>query len=74
MSLQVTAEEIEVNTLRIEYLETLFKQCGTDPAVGRTNPVILYSALIGMEALTHAGLADLRTDLGSLLETLLVAS
>ena len=64
----------EVNILRIGYLETLFKQCGANPAVARTNSVILYSALIGMEALTHAGLADLRKDLRSLLETLLATS
>ncbi len=61
----------EVNILRIEYLETLFRECGADPTVSRTNSIILYSALIGMEALAHAGLADLRKDLRSLLETLL---
>ena len=64
----------EVNTLRIEYLETLFRECGADPTVGRTNSIILYSALIGMEALAHAGLADLRKDLRSLLETLLASA
>ena len=64
----------EVNILRIEYLETLFRECGTDPTVGRTNSIILYSALIGMEALAHAGLADLRKDLRSLLETLLASA
>ncbi|MCH2075425.1 MAG: hypothetical protein MK180_00875, partial [Rhodobacteraceae bacterium] len=63
----------EVNILRIEYLETLFRECGADPTVGRTNSIILYSALIGMEALAHAGLADLRKDLRSLLETLLAS-
>ena len=64
----------EVNLLRIEYLETLFRECGADPTVGRTNSIILYSALIGMEALAHAGLADLRKDLRSLLETLLASA
>ena len=64
----------EVNILRIEYLETLFRECGADPTVGRTNSIILYSALIGMEALAHAGLADLRKDLRSLLETLLASA
>lgn len=64
----------EVNILRIAYLETLFQQCGADPKVGRTNAVILYSALIGLEALAHDGLADLRRDLSSVLETLLASS
>ena len=64
----------EVNILRLGYLETLFRQCGENPTVGRTKSVILYSALIGMEALTNAGLADLRKDLSSLLEILLATS
>ncbi len=67
----VAAMVNDVNIIRLDYLKTLFGQCGANPTVSRTHAVVLYSALIGMEALTHAGLADLRRDLSDLLETLL---
>lgn len=62
----------EVNVQRIEYLDILFRQCGAGPRVARTNSVILYGALIGMETLAHNGLVELRKDLNALLELLLV--
>lgn len=61
----------EVNTLRIDYLDALFAQCGAPQTVARAKSVALYSALIGMETLAHGGLADLQRDLTALLELLL---
>lgn len=58
---------------RLAYLNTLFEQCGFTPAKSVSNSASLYGALIGLASLSHNGLADLRADLGFLLETLLKA-
>lgn len=60
-----------VDTQRLNYLSTLFEQCGAKPPMIRTNSAILYAALIGLEPLSHAELVDLRGDLNYLLETLI---
>ncbi|MEP2717314.1 TetR/AcrR family transcriptional regulator [Pseudophaeobacter sp.] len=56
---------------RLAYLNTLFEQCGFNPAKRASSSAILYSSLIGLASLSHNGLADLRADLQFLLETLL---
>lgn len=60
-----------VDAQRLNYLDSLFEQCGVKSAAIRTNSAILYSALIGMEALSLGELVDLRGDLQCLLEKLL---
>ncbi|MBL4768248.1 MAG: TetR/AcrR family transcriptional regulator [Rhodobacteraceae bacterium] len=63
-----------VDLQRLAFLETLFEQCGTKSAQCRAHSVILYGALIGIGALSHAGLANLKDDLNCLLVTLLDAA
>lgn len=60
-----------VDVERLDYLCGLFEQSGANPATSRTNSTILYGALIGLGALSHNGLADLKNDLSNLLEALL---
>jgi AcrR family transcriptional regulator len=60
-----------VDMKRLNYLGDLFEQCISNPTMSKTNAAILYSALIGMEPLSHAGLVDLRNDLNCLLDKLL---
>ncbi len=60
-----------VDKRRIAYLEGLFQKCGVKPKPCRTNANILYGALLGLQGLSHQGLADLQHDLSHLLERLL---
>ena len=61
----------EVDYKRLVYLEKLFQQSGAGKAASHRNATLLYSALIGLELLSHQGLADLRQDLHAQLDILL---
>ncbi|CAN0573802.1 unnamed protein product, partial [Laminaria digitata] len=62
-----------VDERRLAYLVALFAESGATGAARRRNASILYGALIGLEGLSHQGLADLRGDLRYLLDRLLRA-
>lgn len=63
-----------VDAKRMSYLNDMFALCGGKPLSNQLNSSILYSALIGMQALSHGGLVDLKNDLSCLLEKLLADS
>jgi len=60
-----------VDAGRLTYLRGLFAQCSKSETDAQRFAAILYGALIGLEQLSHGGLADLRDNLDALLETLL---
>lgn len=60
-----------VDERRLAYLAQLFRKCGQSTGLSTTNAGILYGALIGLEILFSAGLADVRTGLLQLLGQLL---
>ncbi|MEE9375407.1 MAG: TetR/AcrR family transcriptional regulator [Rhizobiaceae bacterium] len=62
---------LAVDKKRLTYLEVLFTNHGTKPKRARSNSAILYGALIGLEGLSHRGLANLNDDLLALLKQLL---
>jgi AcrR family transcriptional regulator len=68
---EATVKAVDVE--RLSFLNRLFKESGFNKKASHANSVILYGALIGLGALSHSGLADLKTDLSCLLETLLLA-
>lgn len=62
-----------VDTIRLQFLKGLFEKNGNDPARSRVYANILYAALIGLEQLSHQGVADREKHLSGLLKLLLRA-
>jgi len=60
-----------VDSSRLKFLQTLFEEHGASSARATTHAKLLYGALIGLEQLSHRGMADLNVDLSVLLELLL---
>ncbi len=72
---KIAAQYVErVDKQRLAYLSSLFKECGFGKRHAQANANILYGALVGLGALSHHGLVDLRSDLRQLLSHLLLGS
>lgn len=61
----------EVEDTRLKYLAGLFRRAGASATISRRYANIIYSALIGLEYLSHENLAKLKADLPALMELLL---
>ena len=67
---EVAATVIEVDRARLDFLEALFSGIGEPAPARRIKANLLYASLIGLQHLSHHGLADLRGDLATLLDLL----
>ena len=68
---QVSRVVSGVEETRLKYLAGLFRRAGASSAISRRYANITYSALIGLEHLSHENLAKLKTDLPALTELLI---
>ena len=63
-----------VDQRRLDYVTALFRECGHSGKVSKSNALLLYGGLIGLEALSTETSLDRKAELERLLSALLAAS